>query len=314
MATKFKCHFCKNCNGFACKAELPGMGGVRENENFILNVKEWEKVRNENKEKVEEFLKRPAEFRIPKIAIAPMTGAVENIGFENEDDYYEKIMAASSSAGIGLCIGDGFPDEKIKFGIKSVEFLKNRHKIFPKTASVFIKPYSNQKILERINWSSKIANLIGIDIDSYNILTMRNLVNLEKKSVEQLLEIQEFVHKELNVPFAIKGIFTKEDIELVKKVHPDIAYISNHGGRIETEVGSTAEFLAKYAEEIKNYCDSIWVDGGIRTPLDIATAQALGADMVLIGRPFATALCKDGERGLCGKVLELSLLDYSQYK
>lgn len=288
------------------------MGGIRNNENFILNVQGWEKIRIENSEKIKEFLKRPAEFRIPSVAIAPMTGAVENLGFENEDDYYDAMMSASSSAGIGLCIGDGFPDEKIKFGIKSVESLKTRPKIFPKKASVFIKPYSNEKIIERIRWSSKMANLIGIDIDSYNILTMRNLVNLEKKTVEQLIEIQNFVHKELNVPFAIKGIFTEEDIELVKKVRPDIAYISNHGGRIDTRTGSTAEFLLQHAEEIKKYCGSLWVDGGIRTPLDIATAHAFGADKVLIGRPFVTALCKNGEKGVCAKALELNLIDYAK--
>lgn len=287
------------------------MGGIRNNENFILNVQGWEKVRRNHQDKIQNFLNRPAEFRIPRIAIAPMTGAVENMGFSDEGDYYANMMAASSSSGVGLCIGDGFPDEKIKFGIKSVEILKNRPDIFPKEAAVFIKPYSNKKIIERIRWSSEIASIIGIDIDSYNILTMRNLVNLEKKSAKQLIELQEFVHQELGVPFAIKGIFTKEDIELVKKVRPDIAYISNHGGRIDTEKGSTAEFLAKFADEIKNHCDCLWVDGGVRSPLDVATAHALGADCVLIGRPFVSALCKGGESGLCKKILELSLIKYA---
>lgn len=311
MATNYKCHFCKVCNGKACISELPGMGGVRNNENFILNVSAWEKVRKENPEIINNFLKRPAGFRIPKILIAPMTGAVENIGFEDECDFYEQMMSASSNVGIGLCIGDGFPDEKIKFGIKSIEFLKGRPKIFPTEASVFIKPYSNKKIFERIEWSKGISNLFGVDIDSYNILTMRNLVNLEKKTAEQLCEIQSYVRKELKLPFAIKGIFTEEDIELVKEVKPDIAYISNHGGRVDTRKGSTAEFLLKNARVLKEFCGEVWVDGGIRTPLDIATAHAIGADRVLIGRPFVTALCKGGEKALCQKVLDLSLIAYA---
>lgn len=297
----------------ACKSELPGMGGVRQNENFILNVSGWEKLRKENPQKIKQFLKQPIESRIPRIAIAPMTGAVENIGFEEESEFYEKMMNASSNVGIGLCIGDGFPDEKILLGIESIKSLENRPNIFPSKASVFIKPYSNEKIFERINWSSKIANLIGIDIDSYNILTMRNLVNLEKKTVEQLCEIQDFVRDNLNIPFAIKGIFTEEDVELVKKVRPDIAYISNHGGRVDTRSGSTAEYLLKYASILKEYCKEIWVDGGIRTPIDIATAHSFGADVVLIGRPFVSALCKGGEKGLCEKVLELSLIDYASH-
>ena len=293
------------CNGQACRSELPGMGGVRNNENFILNVSDWERIRKENSEKIDDFLNQPPEFRIPRIAIAPITGAVENIGYNDERIYYGHIVAASKNVGIGLCIGDGYPDDKLKFGIEAIEGVKS-------TASVFIKPYSNEKIIERINWSAKIANLIGIDIDSYNILTMRNLVNLEKKTAEHLIEIRDYAHKVLNVPFAIKGIFTDEDLKLVDEVKPDVAYISNHGGRIDTRRGSTAEFLAMHAKEVKNNCGRVWVDGGIRTPLDIATAHALGADRVLIGRPFVTALCKDGERGLCGKVLELALIQYAR--
>ncbi len=71
------------CNGQACRSELPGMGGVRNNENFILNVSDWERIRKENSEKIDDFLKQPPEFRIPRIAIAPITGAVENIGYND---------------------------------------------------------------------------------------------------------------------------------------------------------------------------------------------------------------------------------------
>ncbi len=281
------------------------MGGVRDNENFILNVSDWEKVRREYSEKIDEFLAQPVEFRIPHIAIAPITGAIENIGFADERNYYAEIVAASKNVGIGLCIGDGYPDEKLKFGIEAIRGVES-------TAAVFIKPYENHRIIERIGWSSEIASIIGIDIDSYNILTMRNMVNLEKKSAEQLMEIQDFVHDKLGLPFAIKGIFTEDDIKLVEQVQPDIAYISNHGGRIDTRTGSTAEFLAHHADELKPNCHSVWVDGGIRSPLDIATAHALGADRVLIGRPFVTALCRGGESALCGKVLELALIQYAR--
>ena len=136
-------------------------------------------------------------------------------------------------------------------------------------------------------------------------------VRLEKKSAEQLLEIKNHL-SEMNLPFAIKGIFTDTDIEIAKKVRPSVAYISNHGGRVETRRGSTADFLFEKGGELKRYCDELWVDGGIRTPLDVATAFALGADRVLIGRPFVTALLKNGVKGLCKSVLRLSLIDYAK--
>lgn len=300
----FKCNFCKICNGKGCIGQLPGMGGVKNNENFILNCSAWEIVRNKNIEKIKKFLDLPAEFRIPSISIAPMTGAMENIGFAQESDFYDAIIQAMHKVGVGLCIGDGYPDEKLKFGIEALKKIKIES---PNArTSVFIKPYTNEKILERFEWAKDCVKIAGIDIDSYNIVTMRNLVQLEKKSASQLIEIKNNV----KIPFAIKGVFTKKDIELVKEVKPDIVYISNHGGRIDTKKGSTAEFLAKYGEKIKNYCGELWVDGGIRSPKDVATAMVLGADCVLVGRPFATALCHGGAAELCKKVLELSLLKY----
>jgi isopentenyl diphosphate isomerase/L-lactate dehydrogenase-like FMN-dependent dehydrogenase len=206
--------------------------------------------------------------------------------------------------GVGLSIGDGYPDEKLKFGIQALQKIKTEA---PEAqTSVFIKPYSNERIFERFEWAKDCVKVAGVDIDSYNIVTMRNLVKLEKKTAAQLIEIKNHV----KIPFAIKGIFTQEDIELVKEVKPDIVYISNHGGRVDTRKGSTAEFFAEHVDELKNYCDEIWVDGGIRSPRDVATAMALGADCVLIGRPFASALCHGGPEELCGKVLELSLLKY----
>ena len=46
------------------------------------------------------------------------------------------------------------------------------------------------------------------------------------------------------------------------------------------------------------------VDGGIRRGTDVVKALALGAKMVLIGRPVLWGLAVDGEAGACA-VLEL---------
>lgn len=306
---KFKCHFCTICNGTGCIDQLPGMGGVNRNINFRLNSDGWEVLRKENPLVFINFIERPVNERIPQIAFAPITGAVENIGFSSEEEYYSSIFSAIHKTGIELCVGDGFPDDKIKFGLQAI---KKIQKIDKNTkANFFIKPFQNKKIFEHIEMVLPFAKSIGIDIDSYNIATMQNLVPLEKKSALQLQEIQKFLNSK-NIPFVLKGIFDKDGIELVKQVKPDAAYISNHGGRIQTRIGSTAEFLQNHGEELKNYTKKIWVDGGIRTALDVATAMAFGADKILIGRPFVTAYCKNGETGICQKALEFSLLQYAK--
>ena len=118
---------------------------------------------------------------------------------------------------------------------------------------------------------------------------MRNLVNLERKTAVQLEEFR--VHTKL--PFVIKGIFTDDDIALVREVRPDVVYISNHGGRVETRIGSTAQFLKEHAVEFKKYCKEIWVDGGIRTREDIQTALYFGADQIIMARPLIRATYDD---------------------
>ena len=114
------------------------MGGVKENENFILNCEAWENIRNKNIDKIKKFLELEPEFRIPSISIAPMTGATENIGFARESDFYDAIIQAMHKVGVGLCIGDGYPDEKIKFGIEALKKIKIESP--DARTSVFIKP------------------------------------------------------------------------------------------------------------------------------------------------------------------------------
>ena len=288
---------------------MPGMGGVNRNINFRLNCDGWEVCRKENPLLFVNFLERPVTERLPKIALAPITGAVENIGFESEKDYYTQMFTAAHNVGLDICVGDGFPDEKIKYGIDAVKKIQKTDNSFK--ASFFIKPFQNPKIIEHVELAFLHAKVIGVDIDSYNISTMKNLIPLEKKSAAQLIQIKDAVQSK-GILFALKGIFNNEDIELVKQVKPDIAYISNHGGRVETRIGSTAEFLQNFADELKKYSHELWVDGGIRSALDIATAMAFGADKVLIGRPLVSTFCKGGEELLCKRLLDLSLMQYAR--
>jgi isopentenyl diphosphate isomerase/L-lactate dehydrogenase-like FMN-dependent dehydrogenase len=120
---------------------------------------------------------------------------------------------------------------------------------------------------------------------------MRNLVQLERKTPAQISELK----KHAKLPFAIKGVFTKEDVELVREVKPEIVVISNHGGRVENRIGSTAMFLKEYGQEIRNHCGELWVDGGLRSKKDLKTASYFGVSEVMLGRPFITALCRGGE-------------------
>ena len=280
MATNgdLKCHRCAVCDGYGCPGMLPGLGGVFEGKNFQLNYEGWRElleaaVENGAGEEIRNIPVRPSTLRC-----GPVTGAVENIGYTSESDFYLPYLQNAARAGLGLCVGDGCPDEKLKLGVAATRATGTK-------AAFFLKPYPQEKLFERIEWVRPYASHIGIDIDSYNIVTMRNLVNLERKTAAQLQEFRE--HTKL--PFVIKGVFTPDDLTLVSLVRPDVVYISNHGGRVETRVGSTAQFLAENAKELKKYCKEVWVDGGIRTKQDIQTALYYGADQIIMARPLIRA-------------------------
>ncbi len=275
----FKCHFCPVCKGTGCIGEMPGMGGPDKSANFIYNCLDWSNIENLDPEETE--------IRID-VRLAPITGAVENIGYDDEKQYYFDMMKFAAGAGYKLSIGDGTPDFKLEYGIEAVRELQKTDS--DTKSAVFIKPYPDEKIYHRMEKAMDVAEIFGIDIDSYNIVTMRDLVHLEKKTTTQLIKIKEYLALH-NKPLAIKGVFTMEDIQLCKEVRPDIIYISNHGGRVETRKGSTAMFLKEHYKELSGYCDRLWIDGGIRTKEDILTAQSYGVDTVLLGRPFITALC-----------------------
>lgn len=258
------------------------MGGVNNNENFILNCSAWKNFYNNSLVKAE-----IDKINITKanIAIAPVTGAEQNIGFCCEEDFYLPYFTSAFDCGIDICVGDGAPDEKLEYGINAVSKLN-------KKSYFILKPYQNTVLYKRVDKVSKFALAIGIDVDAYNIVTMRNQVCLEKKTVESIKEFTNYS----KLPFIIKGVFTKEDIDLCKKLKPEIIVVSNHGGRIETQIGSTCDFLQKHAKELKSYCKELWVDGGIRTKTDIKCALYLGATKVLIARPVISALCKGGQQ------------------
>ena len=275
---ELKCHRCPVCDGYGCPGMLPGLGGVFEGKNFQLNYEGWKELYNKNKDEISKIAVRANQLRC-----GPVTGAEENIGYAHEADFYFPYLSNAVQAGFGLCVGDGFPDEKLKLGVAAVRILNET--ISNIRAAFFLKPYPQEKLFERIEWVRPYASYIGIDIDSYNIVTMRNLVNLERKTAIQLEEFR--AHTKL--PFVIKGVFTDDDIELVREVRPDVVYISNHGGRVETRIGSTAHFLADHAAELKKYCKEIWVDGGIRTREDIQAALYYGADQIIMARPLIRA-------------------------
>ena len=308
MSASYKCRLCASCDGAACAGELPGMGGVFDGKNFSLNVEGWKKILPSIPQ---EKLQEAAASIVPqKIRLAPITGAEENVGWPDEESFYAPFYAFAAGLGIKLGVGDGCPDNKLKAGIAAVQALNQKASLTktaaasnhapyaatistPKKAAVFLKPYPQEKLLERAEWALPVAEYIGVGIDSYNIVTMRNKVHLEKKTAAQLNELR----RATKLPLVVKGVFTKESLDLIEELKPEVAYISNHGGRVETDIGSTAQFMLANIARIKKSAAAVWVDGGLRSKEDIAAALALGGEEILLGRPMISSFLESVTKG-----------------
>ena len=74
--------------------------------------------------------------------------------------------------------------------------------------------------------------------------------------------------------------------------------VSNHGGRVLDQCPATAEVLCDIVDALKGSGVKVIVDGGIRTGVDVFKALAMGADAVIICRPFVPMVYGGGEEGV----------------
>jgi lactate 2-monooxygenase len=102
---------------------------------------------------------------------------------------------------------------------------------------------------------------------------------------------------ETRLPLLVKGVLTGEDAVRARDCGVDGIVVSNHGGR---QVDGAVAALDAFVEvrEALGPEPVVLMDGGIRRGADVLKALALGADAVLLGRPYAYALAVGGQEGV----------------
>lgn len=95
----------------------------------------------------------------------------------------------------------------------------------------------------------------------------------------------------------IKGILDADDARDAVGFGADGIVVSNHGGRQLDGVLSSTRALPTIAEAVKG-TTTLLADSGVRSGLDVVRMLALGADAVMIGRPYVFALATAGENGV----------------
>jgi len=108
----------------------------------------------------------------------------------------------------------------------------------------------------------------------------------------------------VDLPLLVKGVLTAEDALRAREAGADGVIVSNHGGR---QVDGAVAALDAYVEVRDALGDevTVLVDGGVRTGADVLKAMALGANAVLVGRPYAYGLAAGGQQGVEAVIRQL---------
>lgn len=289
------CKACPVCNGKACANHIPGPGAKGVGDTAIRNYDAWQQIRVNMDTICPSGAPDPSlnlfgkQFRFPFFA-GPV-GAVTMHYSDKYDDmaYNDILVKACAENGIAAFTGDGTDPNVMRAACKAVAAAEG-------LAIPTVKPWDLATIQEKMGYCKEAGSFaIAMDIDAAGLPFLKNRIPpAGSKTVEELADIA----KAAGVPFIVKGVMTVKGALKAKAAGAAGIVVSNHGGRVLDQCPATAEVLLEIAEALKGSGVKVLVDGGIRSGVDVFKALALGADAVLICRPFVPAVYGGAAEGV----------------
>ena len=296
-----KCRACPVCNGLACKNTIPGPGAKGLGTGAIRSYQKWQELcvnmdticENSDTDTTYDFFGQ--KLVIPVMA-GPVGAVTLHYGDKFDDLRYNNVLVdGCAKAGILAFTGDG-TNPAVMEG--AADALKARNGCGVPT----VKPWNLDTIRQKMDLV-KAADpcAIAMDIDAAGLPFLKGLTPpAGSKTVDQLKEIAAMAGK----PFILKGIMTVSGAKKALEAGAAGIVVSNHGGRVLDQCPATAEVLPAIADAVGGKM-KIFVDGGIRSGMDVFKALALGGDAVLIARPFVTMVYGGGQEGIQAYVSKL---------
>ena len=210
------------------------------------------------------------------VLAAPVGGTAMNMkSAMSEADYSKAVIAGSLQAGVLAMTGDGPNPEVFRGGVEAIRLEQGR-------GIPIIKPREPEQIVKLANEAAAAgAVAFGIDIDAAALINMTRAGQpVGPKSFDEL----EFIKRNTRIPFIVKGIMTVDEALACVHAGVDAIVVSNHGGRALDHTPGTAEVLPAIARAVQGRA-VVMVDGGVRSGVDVLKMLALGAELVLVGRP-----------------------------
>ncbi len=288
------CVGCPICNGIACKTKVPGPGGKGTGDAYTRNFAKLSEVKinldtifySEGFDTETELFGE--KFSMPVFA-APIGAPELHYGSHiSEEEYCRILFEACKEKGIAAFGGDGPADKAYSLPIENIKAVGG-------FGIPTIKPWSVDEMIRKIRIAEEAGALaIATDIDGSGLaLLKKSKTPVGPKSVEDLKALVRSTKR----PMIFKGVMTAKGAEKAIEAGAYGIVVSNHGGRVLDQTPATIEVLPEIAAVAKGRI-KILIDGGIRSGLDIFKCLALGADAVLIGRPFATMIYGGGKEAI----------------
>lgn len=296
------CKGCPECNGRGCKNQIPGPGSKGVGDTAIRNYDKWKEIRV-NMDTLTE--RKPIDtslhifektFSIPVFA-GPVGAMKMHYGEKYTDLEYNNILVpACKEKGIAAFTGDGMDPEVMRAAAEAIKAVDGY-------GVPTVKPWNKIMIDEKMDLVRESgAFAVAMDVDAAGLPFLKGFEPpAGSKSVAELREII----KDAGLPFIVKGIMTPKAALKAKEAGADAIIVSNHGGRVLDQCPATAEVLESIVEVV-NGTMKVFVDGGIRSGVDVFKALAMGADAVLIARPFVNAVYANGKDGVKAYVEKLA--------
>ena len=288
------CKACPVCNGKACGKQIPGPGAKGVGDTAIRNYEKWQEIRVnmdtivENKPvdtSIELFGRK---FAYPFFA-GPVGAVTVHYSDKYDDNSYNNVLvSACAEAGIAAFTGDGLNATVMEVATKAIKECGG-------CGVPTVKPWNLETVKEKMELVKAAGTFaVAMDIDAAGLPFLKNMTPpAGSKTVEELAEIVEMAQ----VPFIVKGVMTVKGALKAKEAGAAGIIVSNHGGRVLDQCPATAEVLAEIVDAVDGSM-KVFVDGGIRSGTDVFKALALGADGVIICRPFVTAVYGGGAEGI----------------
>ena len=143
---------------------------------------------------------------------------------------------------------------------------------------------------------SRNGRLVTPEIMTMNAPHTTDLTTLEQ-SPSTTVDDVEWIQEASGLPVVVKGVVRDDTAARFVNAGAAAIWVSNHGGRQLDGAVAPVRALPRIVDEVGDRAQ-VYLDGGVRSGVDVLRALALGANAVFLGRAPLYGLAIDGEQGV----------------